>query len=317
VGRPADERKQLQQDEARRREQRLAIGKEQKRREREFNAWLKKESAASRRGLAFETTGVVSPPFTILAEGDSWFDYPQVLGTGGGAITHLQKQLNADKVRCRIYNLAHYGHTVQGMLGVEQRIVLRNELSAAALAGRPFRALLFSGGGNDIAGDQFLFWIKRRSEALDPADAVDEAPLNAILEVIRKGYLDLIRLRNEESPTTKLIVHGYDYPQTFGKGVSVAGLCRVGPWLEPSLVYRGWSQTEYFEVVKLVLSRFAMMLQELADDPLNQMVLAQTQGSLTRADQWHNELHPSRPGFEIVAERLRAALREAFPDDGL
>jgi hypothetical protein len=60
-----------------------------------------------------------------------------------------------------------------------------------------------------------------------------------------------------------------------------------------------------------------MMLQELADDPLNQMVLAQTQGSLTRADQWHNELHPSRPGFEIVAERLRAALREAFPDDGL
>lgn len=307
-----DERKLLREAQARRRAEQAAIAKVQSRRRREFQAWLKRESSPARRLGMMEATATAAPPFAILAEGDSWFDYPQILGTGGGAITHLQRQLSADKVRCRIYNLAHHSHTVQGMLGVEQRLVLRDELAAAVRSGRPFRALLFSGGGNDIAGDQFLFWIKRRNEASSVADAIDAAPFLAIQEVIRKGYRDLIRLRDEESPRTIIIANAYDYPRIFGTGV-----CGIGPWLEPSLKYRGWSPAEYFEVVRHCLARFAGMLQGLAADPQNRLVVAQTQGALTRSDQWHNELHPSGTGFTIVAQRLRAALRSAFPGEPL
>jgi hypothetical protein len=46
------------------------------------------------------------PSFHILAEGDSWFDYPS---PGGGVITHLGKLLK----KADILNLAHAGDELQ------------------------------------------------------------------------------------------------------------------------------------------------------------------------------------------------------------
>lgn len=294
-----------------RRVQAAAVARELDSRKRSFEQEYKKAVKSDGRRLEHETLGVASLPFTILAEGDSWFDYP-VPRQGGGAIDSLDRLFKRDRVRCIINNLAHYGHTVQGMLGVDQRERLREELAEAVAEGRPYKALLFSGGGNDIAGDQFLFWIKRRDEAASIADAIDETPFRAILTIIEKGYRDLIRLRNETSPATVLIVHAYDFPPEFGEGV-----CFIGPWLKPSLDYRGWSASEYFGVVKRALERFASMLAALAADPANRMLMARTQGALPDKNQWDNELHPNAAGFQIIAQRLRDALRTAFPGEAI
>jgi hypothetical protein len=58
----------------------------------------------------------------ILAEGDSWFDYPVPL-FGGGVIPRLAERLGVE-----ILNLAKAGDEVRFMLGVKQRRELANQL---------------------------------------------------------------------------------------------------------------------------------------------------------------------------------------------
>ena len=86
----------------------------------------------------------------ILADGDSWFSYP----LSKDVIEWLQEGGNPTP---EILNLSVAGDPVTATLGVtkRQRIIdnLRNP------ANGDFDALLFSGGGDDIAGDQFCFWI--------------------------------------------------------------------------------------------------------------------------------------------------------------
>jgi hypothetical protein len=87
----------------------------------------------------------------ILADGDSWFSYL----LSRDVIQWIQADGNPSP---EILNLAVAGDPVTATLGVtkRQRIVdnLRNP------ANGDFDALLFSVGGDDIAGDQFCFWHK-------------------------------------------------------------------------------------------------------------------------------------------------------------
>jgi hypothetical protein len=52
----------------------------------------------------------------ILAEGDSWFEYPLPITHGDGVIYQLQKLLGYD-----IANMAHHGLEVEQMLGLSMR----------------------------------------------------------------------------------------------------------------------------------------------------------------------------------------------------
>ena len=70
-------------------------------------------------------------PLQIFAEGDSWFDYP-VPFFGGGIITRLENRLGVP-----ILNLAKAGDEVRYMLGVEERILLTEQLTNGCPAGGP------------------------------------------------------------------------------------------------------------------------------------------------------------------------------------
>src|SRR5205085_6360813 len=87
----------------------------------------------------------------ILAEGDSWFEYPLrghvVANAADGVIYRLEKLLGYP-----IANMAHHGDEVRQMLGLNQRREITTRLSDPNVR---FDALLFSGGGNDLVGDQF------------------------------------------------------------------------------------------------------------------------------------------------------------------
>ena len=97
--------------------------------------------------------GASFAPLQIFAEGDSWFDYP-VPFFGGGIIPRLEHRLGVP-----ILNLAKAGDEVRYMLGVEERTLLAEQLSAGCPAGGPWDVLLFSGGGNDIVDNPMALWI--------------------------------------------------------------------------------------------------------------------------------------------------------------
>ncbi len=240
-------------------------------------------------------------PLRILAEGDSWFDYPNF--GGAGVIWQLEQKIDA-----LFLNLAKAGDEARYMLGVDERKVLADQLKAAVDRGRPFDALLFSGGGNDIVGNPLVLWLKTFQTGMSAKDVIDAPRFGAALGLVRAAFEDLIQIRDANSPNTVIFLNAYDHAIPDGSKI-----CGFGPWLQPSLKARGVPEPLRRAVVKEQLSQFAAMLATLAD-PARKIFLVPTQGTLAGHDNWwHNELHPNADGFRAIANKFRDALKAVFP----
>jgi hypothetical protein len=195
------------------------------------------------------------------------------------------------------------------MLSLPQRDEIEERLDQGRRRGIPFDALLFSGGGNDIVGDQFSRWLRPFTPGASAPDLIDAVRFGALLTILENSYRDLSDIRNRCSPSTTIFVHGYDYAKPTGKGV-----CWFGPWLRPSLEARGIVDPQLqFDVVKEILVRFRSMLQNLATS-LPNFVYIETQGLLRpTAKWWDNEIHPSPTGFDKIAVAFRNTLVTHFP----
>jgi hypothetical protein len=245
------------------------------------------------------TARVAGTPLNMFAEGDSWFDYPLSRDTIGWVRSDGTPEPE-------ILSLAHYGDIASQMLGVAQRQRIIENLQDPDNGA--FDALLFSGGGNDIAGDQFVLWITQYVAGANPAYAVDAQRLADILGVVKAAYIDLIEIRDSVAPNCVIFVHAYDFAQPSGQGV-----CGLGPWLKPSLDFRGWTDpVSAAAIVKDVLLSLDKLLVQL-EQQYHNVVYVRTQGTLTPATDWANELHPTEPGFNKIAQVFLRALRTRFP----
>lgn len=245
----------------------------------------------------------------ILAEGDSWFDYPLPVPHGDGVIYQLQKLLGY-----AIANMAHYGLEVEQMMGLSIRQEIISRLRDPQVK---YDALLFSGGGNDIVGDQFCIWLKDAPPVVPPAHLLDVSAVNAALAILEAEYRELVDIRDQYSPQTVIFVHPYDFPPITGKGV-----CGKGPWLKPSLDYvykhlgvANPDPNDEFVVVKTLMQMFGAMLNRVAaDSKCPRFVVVPTQGTLTpSSSDWQNEIHPSSSGFAKIAQKFQSSLASVFP----
>jgi hypothetical protein len=242
-------------------------------------------------------------PLQVLAEGDSWFDYP-VPFFGGGIIPRLESRLGVP-----ILNLAKAGDEVRYMLGVEERELIAQHLTAGCPAGGSWDVVLFSGGGNDIVDNPMALWIRDWDPARPVVDHINQPRFDAALALVRAGYEDLIALRDALSPETQLVFQAYDLAIPDGRGI-----CHLGPWLKPTFDLRGFpTQAAAFDVVKEMLRQFASLLTALSAAP--RVTFINGQGTLPQQkSSWHNELHPSRSGFDRFADLFHATLRTLFPN---
>jgi hypothetical protein len=251
--------------------------------------------------MASPQAAVAFQPLQAFAEGDSWFDYPYPL-FGGGIIPRLERRVGVP-----ILNLAKAGDEVRYMLGVDQRKLLRQHLSTGCPAGGPWDVLLFSGGGNDIVDNPMALWIREWKAGLTPAQLVHQPRLDAALALVRAGYEDLITLRDELSPGTHIVLHAYDFALADGRKA-----CHLGPWLKPTFDLRSFPDVAARNaVVRHMLEQFAALLASLAGPTVT---LINAQSTLPPVkDSWHNELHPTRDGFERFADIFHARLKQLFP----
>ncbi len=277
---------------------------ERRRRIREYTATLRIMKARGVRGLGAAVVDATQP-LQIFAEGDSWFEYPVPL-FGGGIIKRLENRIGVP-----ILNLAKAGDEVRFMLGVADRKIIADQFNQGCPAGGPWDAMLFSGGGNDIVDNPMALWIRDFDPALPPAQQIHQARFDAALTVVRAGYEDLIAMRDALSPGTHLFFHAYDFAIPDGRKV-----CHLGPWLQPTFRLRGFpkeSLAAATAVIRAMLEQFAAMLQSLHSVP-RKVTFINAQGTLEPAtESWHNELHPSRAGFNAFAEIFHDRLRQVFP----
>jgi hypothetical protein len=139
---------------------------------------------AIRKNLGFRDQG---PPFIFLAHGDSWFDYP-LYGNVPGAYTDIITQLQS--MGFSILNISHWGHATTDEMSLPQQERMIEVLSNPANwlhDGKP-DGILFSGGGNDIAGDQFCIFLDYK---VPGATGLNEDRFQKVLGMVEASYKDL------------------------------------------------------------------------------------------------------------------------------
>lgn len=258
--------------------------------------------AAAQATVASATAGV------IIAEGDSWFDYPL-----NDVLSDLEDIHGYD-----VESVAHKGDTVEDMAFADGQLdafsrrvekVLRNGM-------RP-RAILLSGGGNDVAGDEFALLLNHATSSI--AGLNTSIVTGVIDERTRDAYVTILRAitticQSQIGTTVPILVHGYDYPVPDGRGFLGGWGPLPGPWLEPGFRRKGYEvmATRKVMVVELI-DRFNSMLARLAGRaPFAHVKHVDLRGTLSNGPQykqwWANELHPTRRGFEAVTAKFVAAL---------
>ncbi|WP_207768017.1 SGNH/GDSL hydrolase family protein, partial [Methylobacterium frigidaeris] len=242
----------------------------------------------------------------LLAQGDSWFDYP-LTGNGLPLVdTDVIAQLRRiGPMPPTILNLAHHGDAAVGMMSLEKqsRMIAALRDPANWIDGKP-DAILFSAGGNDIAGEQFCIFLDfndGRNRGLNAAR------FDGALGMVEACYLALFAMRDRVSPGVPILAHCYDFPIPNGAHPPCAG-----PWLKPSLDFCNWSTAAGTAIVREALVAFRAMLARLASNAAYNFHLIDTQGTLSAAE-WANELHPTPAGFAKIAKAVSAALDELPP----
>ncbi|WP_230411606.1 SGNH/GDSL hydrolase family protein [Collimonas humicola] len=245
-------------------------------------------------------------PLTLLAHGDSWFDYP-LDGNGFSPhhtdiIAHLESMGTVSPL---IHNVSHHGDaTTEEMSWPKQKRLIESLSNPGNWFDEKPDAILFSGGGNDIAGEQFCIFLNNASPA---ATGLNANRLQKALGIVEASYLALFSLRDTHAPDVPIFGHSYDFPIPSG----IHPLC-AGPWLLPSLIFCGWDKVNGAKIVRSALKEFDALLMDLANVATNKFILIDTQGSLDQSA-WANELHPHPVGFKKLAEKFVDALRTRFP----
>lgn len=244
-----------------------------------------------------------SGPLRVFAEGDSWFDYP-VPFFGGGLVPRLE-----DRLGVPILNLAKAGDESRYMLGVEQRKLIARHLRDGCPDGTPWELMLFSGGGNDIVSNPLALWLRDFDASKPPAQLLHGPRYKNALALVAAAYEDLIEMRDLLSPTTHLAFHGYDFVIPDGRGI-----CHLGPWLKPAFDLRGFpgDLVASSQVVQEMLTQFATMLKALQSHA--RVTYIDAQGVLPAVpSSWHNEMHPSKGGFNQIADVFHVQIKALFP----
>jgi hypothetical protein len=244
----------------------------------------------------------------LVAEGDSWFDYPL------NDVLRMLEDYHAYEVE----SVAHRGDRVEEMAyGLGQLEELTRTIEKLLRQGVIPKAILLSGGGNDVAGDEFGMLLDHAHSPLPGFN--DEIVSGIIDQRVKIAYVTILSAVTqicEERLNCKLpiLVHGYDYPVPDGRGFAGGGWFLPGPWLEPGFREKGYANmAERIGLMEQLIDRFNAMLKNIvamAEFPhVTYINLRKTLSTGVNYKQyWANELHPTEKGFELVTDRFANVL---------
>ncbi|MBU8975853.1 hypothetical protein JI752_006825 [Lysobacter sp. MMG2] len=244
----------------------------------------------------------------LVAEGDSWFDYPF-----NDIIKNLEDDHGFD-----VETVAHAGDRVEDMAysGGQLDDFIRR-IEKLKRRGEKPRAILLSGGGNDITGEIEFGMIL--NHALSPINGLNPLVVEGIIDQrLHDAFSTILAAVTtvcEEHFGEKIpiVVHGYDYAIPDGRGFAGGFWLLPGPWLEPGFNQKGYhNMVVRRQLVEKLIDRFNEMLKRLTGTPEFRHVsfvdLRRTLKSANYKTDWANELHPTATGFAAVTARIAAAI---------
>lgn len=267
----------------------------------------------------------------IIAEGDSWFSYPgvDVLGAlGGGRLS--------GGVRYAVYSAASAGDTVESMAYDGDQLedfaaeFFKARDSMRSKTVRSVKAILLSGGGNDIAGPEFHILLNHADSATGAISPLDIPVAQAFIERIARslesligtaqGFSDIILGPNNKIP---ILIHGYAPPVPDGRPFLI-GWPLPGPWLQPGFSAKGYlrdtnSLNRNTDVMAALIGMFNKRLSQVPANvkatvpdvryvDVTKLLTNAVPDDAYKSD-WSNELHPRDAAFVRVAEALHQRMK--------
>jgi hypothetical protein len=253
----------------------------------------------------------------LLAVGDSWFDYP---------IHDILTRLD-DNYGYNIESSAHRGDPVETMVShVGQLDKFARCMDKIVALGATPKAILVSGGGDDIAGKEFGMLINNID--LHPIPGWNDQVIAGVVDTrIAAAYrLMLLSINSlcqkNLGRTFPILVHGYDYPVPDGRGFLGGGWLLPGPWLKPGFDEKLFSDINVTtQMMTTLIDRFNTMLQNLVQEPGVQNVTyidlrnTLSNSQINYKDWWANEIHPNaggifggQDGWGAIAAKFQAVL---------
>lgn len=233
----------------------------------------------------------------VVSEGDSWFDYP---------FFRNMIDLIDDAELFAHLRLEASGETAKEMIGTASAV---SSLRTVVEEVHPL-CLLFSGGGNDLAAAARRLF--RKGTWGSPAKYLVSAEVNGLLGRLEAFYEKMI---SGIGPTAPIFAHGYDYFAPSSKSVRINGVkLPIGPWIHPALL-RAEIESEQLQrdITGLLVDRFNSMLERLAASRPLDFVYVDLRGTLDIDEDWENEIHPTRRGFQKVADRFMSEVKQRLP----
>jgi hypothetical protein len=294
--------------------------------EAERTAWLRTRAVPGGAGLLPLAEPPVPPQGSgrILIAGDSWLR--TTIASLASALDRLGYEIGPDEELKR-WNLAVAGKPMR-VLATEDLERLVDFAASFRWVPEPPRAILLSGGGNDLVDKVAgavpptpLGGMLRRG-ATTAAEAIDPGRLQAFLDTLAGHYRTVIdALRTRAQVGFPILLHGYDEPVPDRRGYTGWG---PGPWLAPPMDgVLADDLTLRTEVMRRLIGQLNAMLRTLAqsyaDGQVRWIGLAGTIAGQPDAappprhrKYWHDELHPERLAADLLAWRIHAHLHGAL-----
>lgn len=263
---------------------------------------------SAKTAVAAAAAAAAAPAATLVAEGDSWFDYPP----GMDILDYLKHDYNY-----AIVKLSAAGDTLENMaFGTEinDRDFTRAGSQIPTLVNnviryRP-RAVLLSGGGNDVAGDELLSYLNHADSGLpklrvDFLEDVVNGSLKSAIEAICKNVWTI-------NPNLHVVTHGYCYPIPDGRAVFnfPFGFRYLGPWLKPAFTKKDITNfNEARTIIRQIMDAFNTMLQGLQAANPTRFHYIDLRSSFQNASDWVNELHLNNAAYRKVAARFHTTIK--------
>lgn len=241
----------------------------------------------------------------LIAEGDSWFDYP-----GVDLLNALQQSAY------NVESVARAGDRVEMMaFGRGQLDKFAAAVEKVIGNGHIPKAILLSGGGNDMAGSEFGFLI---NHAGSPKQGFNDSVVRGVIEErVHDAYVWIIRTitdlcQKSINQKVRIILHGYGYPIPNGEGVLGGWGPLPGPWLRPGFIEKGFnSLAENTDMMHTLIDRFNKMLEGVASEFDHVRYVDLRKVLPATKNLWENELHPKENGFKLASKEIEKAIEGA------
>ena len=261
----------------------------------------------------------------LVAEGDSWFKY------GPDFLLKTNVVYELEKLGYEVRSVAHYGHTLKRMPQDFEELKKKLKEVAKEIANeeKRLKAILFSGGGNDITGKNLEALLIHSTEKREKPSALNQEKTNKKMGKLCCLYEKLIKktvsacdgLFGNDS-AIPVLVHGYGHPVPDGRGFTPDTLKEEWAlpdwdcWLKKAFDNKGYeSLEENTETMEELVDKFNEMLTEdlpkkLGDIcdrvrhvELRGLISNKIEGEKFKKD-WENELHPTPEVFKKIAEKF-------------